>query len=66
MRAAFRPPVLHGPGALGDSAGSYVMIPAEHPHQATAQGETEVQVHGGGPFEFTYLDPADDPRGQSN
>jgi len=40
---------------------------------ATADGElTErnnsavIQINGEGPFAITYLDPADDPRGQTN
>lgn len=44
--------------------GGYIMIPADHPHRAEAQGETVIQIHGEGPFEVSYLDPADDPRNQ--
>jgi hypothetical protein len=31
-------------------------------HFAWATGETEVQVHGMGPFALHYVNPADDPR----
>ena len=30
-------------------------------HFAWAEGETEVQVHGMGPFQMTYVNPKDDP-----
>jgi hypothetical protein len=30
-------------------------------HFATARGITEVQVHAIGPFQLTYVNPADDP-----
>jgi hypothetical protein len=30
-------------------------------HYAWATGETEVQVHGVGPFKLIYVNPADDP-----
>ena len=41
-------------------------FPPGHPHRATAEGETVIQINGEGPFAVTYLDPADDPRGQTN
>jgi hypothetical protein len=43
-----------GPGAL-------IVIPAEDPHFVRVKGETEVQVHGTGPWGLTYVNPADDP-----
>jgi quercetin dioxygenase-like cupin family protein len=43
-------------------AGSFVIMPREMRHFAWAKGETIVQVHGIGPFEFIYVNPADDPR----
>ncbi len=46
------------------AAGGFIMIPAGHPHRAEAQGETVIQIHSEGPFEVSYLDPADDPRNQ--
>jgi|SRR5581483_6872045 len=43
-------------------AGSFVRMPKEVRHFALAKGETIVQVHGTGPFQFNYVNPADDPR----
>jgi hypothetical protein len=43
-------------------AGSFVRMPKEMRHFAWAKGETIIQVHGVGPFEINYLNPADDPR----
>ena len=43
-------------------AGSFVHLPAGMPHYALADGETIVQINGVGPFDVTYVDPADDPR----
>jgi hypothetical protein len=43
-------------------AGSYMRMPKEMRHFAWAKGETVIQVHGIGPFEFTYVNAADDPR----
>lgn len=42
--------------------GGYVTAPANHPHFATARGETVVQVHAMGPFVVTYVNPADAPK----
>lgn len=43
--------------------GGFVAIPPNHPHYAWAgDRETIVQVHGFGPTDLTFLDPADDPR----
>jgi quercetin dioxygenase-like cupin family protein len=42
--------------------GSFVRLPAGMPHYAVADGETVVQINGVGPFDVTYIDPADDPR----
>jgi hypothetical protein len=42
--------------------GSYSKMPARMQHSAKAKGETVFQVHGVGPFEVTYVNPADDPR----
>jgi hypothetical protein len=48
--------------ALRDlDAGSLVVIPSESPHFVRIEGETEVQVHGIGPWGLTYVNPADDP-----
>lgn len=43
--------------------GGFVSIPPTHPHFAWAGGqETVVQVHGTGPTDITFVNPADDPR----
>lgn len=45
------------------SAGGYIVMPAGMQHYAwSASGEAVVQVHGTGPFQITYVNPADDPR----
>lgn len=41
--------------------GGFVALPAGHTHFARARGETEVQLHGVGPWTLTYVDPKDDP-----
>jgi len=43
-------------------AGSYVRLGKEERHFAVTKGETVVQVHGSGPFEINFVNPADDPR----
>jgi quercetin dioxygenase-like cupin family protein len=45
-------------------AGSFVCMPKDMRHFAWAKGETIIQVHGIGPFEFNYVNAADDPRKQ--
>jgi hypothetical protein len=42
--------------------GGFVRMPQGMHHYAWAKGPTIVQVHGVGPFAFTYVNPADDPR----
>ncbi len=44
------------------TAGSFASMPTGVRHFAWAKGETIIQVHGVGPFEITYVNPADDPR----
>jgi quercetin dioxygenase-like cupin family protein len=44
--------------------GGFVCMPKGMHHYAWAKGPTVVQVHGIGPFAFTYVNPADDPRNQ--
>jgi quercetin dioxygenase-like cupin family protein len=44
------------------AAGSYAVMPAGMKHFAWSPGETVLQIHGKGPFEINYLNPADDPR----
>jgi hypothetical protein len=48
----------------GLPAGSFVHLPAGMPHYAHAEVETIVQINGVGPFDVTYINPADDPRAQ--
>jgi quercetin dioxygenase-like cupin family protein len=43
-------------------AGSYALMPRGVRHFAWAKGETTIDVYGVGPFEITYVNPADDPR----
>jgi hypothetical protein len=45
-------------------AGSFMRMPKTMRHYAMAKGETILQVHGVGPFEINYVNPADDPRKQ--
>jgi anti-sigma factor ChrR (cupin superfamily) len=42
--------------------GGFVRMPQGMHHFAWAKGPTTIQVHGVGPFAFTYVNPADDPR----
>jgi quercetin dioxygenase-like cupin family protein len=42
-------------------AGGFITAPANAHHYAMAKGHTIVQVHGMGPFQLTYVNPADDP-----
>lgn len=44
------------------ATGSFGYWPAGMKHFAWATGETIVQLHGNGPWQINYLDPADDPR----
>jgi quercetin dioxygenase-like cupin family protein len=43
------------------TAGSYHFLPAKMHHAAATKGETVLEVHGPGPFDIHYLNPADDP-----
>ncbi len=43
------------------TAGGFASIPAHVNHYGWFYGETEVQVHGMGPFKLTYVNPADTP-----
>ncbi len=47
------------------SAGGFMVTPPGQKHFVRAQGETVIQVHGVGPWGITYVNPADDPRGQA-
>jgi quercetin dioxygenase-like cupin family protein len=46
-------------------AGSYVLLPREMRHFAFSKTATVVQVHGIGPFQINFVNPADDPRNKS-
>lgn len=43
-------------------AGSFGYWPAGMKHSAWSEGETVIQLHGIGPWQINYLNPADDPR----
>jgi hypothetical protein len=43
-------------------AGSYVLLPRDMHHFALSKTATVVQVHGNGPFQVNFVNPADDPR----
>ena len=42
-------------------AGGFASLPPNMNHYAWFTGDTEVQVHGTGPFQLTYANPADTP-----
>jgi hypothetical protein len=44
-------------------AGTFGFLPPMMKHFAWATGETVIQLHGMGPWEIVYVNPADDPRG---
>ena len=44
------------------TAGGFASMPAGMQHFAWCKSECVVQVHGAGPFEVKYVNPADDPR----
>jgi len=41
--------------------GAFHFLPGKAHHAAEAKGETVVQLHGTGPFDIHYLNPADNP-----
>ncbi|MEO8190919.1 MAG: cupin domain-containing protein [Acidobacteriota bacterium] len=43
-------------------AGGFASMPPNMRHKAVCQGDTEVQITAMGPFQITYVNPADDPR----
>jgi quercetin dioxygenase-like cupin family protein len=45
------------------TAGAFAVMPAGMQHFAGSESGCIVQVHGTGPFEIKYVNPADDPRG---
>jgi quercetin dioxygenase-like cupin family protein len=44
------------------TTGSFGYWPAGMKHAAWAEGETVIQLHGIGPWQINYVNPADDPR----
>ena len=48
--------------AKGLPAGSFGFWPAGMKHTAWSEGETVIQLHGIGPWQINYVNPADDPR----
>jgi quercetin dioxygenase-like cupin family protein len=52
----------HSDAALHDfPAGSFVRMPKQMRHFASARGEVVVQIYGQGPFVVNYVNPKDDP-----
>ena len=43
-------------------AGSFGYWPAGMKHAGWSEGETVIQLHGIGPWQINYVNPADDPR----
>jgi quercetin dioxygenase-like cupin family protein len=43
-------------------AGSFGYWPAGMKHTAWSEGDTVIQLHGVGPWQINYVNPADDPR----
>jgi quercetin dioxygenase-like cupin family protein len=48
--------------------GSYLLLPRKMAHFAWVggKGEAIVQVHGTGPFQIVFVNPADDPRSKTD
>jgi quercetin dioxygenase-like cupin family protein len=46
-------------------AGSYLLLPREMRHFAVSRTATVLQVHGNGPFQVNFVNPADDPRNKN-
>jgi quercetin dioxygenase-like cupin family protein len=44
--------------------GGFALMPANANHFAYTKQETTILLHGQGPVEFKYVNPADDPRNQ--
>ncbi|SRR6266581_2779050 len=44
--------------------GGFLLIPREMRHFASSRGETIIQLHGVGPFQINWVNPADDPNRQ--
>ena len=55
------PPMSGAKAAHALKAGGYHFLEGKQHHYAFTKSETIIQVNGIGPFDITYLDPADDP-----
>ena len=63
MPAGYKVPKFDQGSGQELPVGGFVSVPPKHPHYAWAGGqETIVQVHGVGPTDLTFVNPADDPR----
>jgi quercetin dioxygenase-like cupin family protein len=47
------------------AAGDVMIIQPKTAHYAEAKGETVVQIHGVGPWQVNYVNPADDPKNKA-
>jgi len=56
--------VLDATNGTALPAGSFAVMPAQMHHFAWTSEETVLQLHGVGPWQINYLNPADDPRKQ--
>ena len=50
------------PKASGLKPGAYIFMPAKMHHYAFAKTPTVIELHGSGPLDITYINPADDPQ----
>jgi len=48
--------------ARGIAPGGFHYLPGKAHHYAYAKKPTVVQINGNGPFDITYINPADDPQ----
>ena len=56
-----RDDTLDASQAHGLKTGGFHYLPAKAHHYAFTKAPTIVQIHGDGPFDITYIDPADNP-----
>jgi len=49
-------------GATALTIGGFALMPAKMNHYAYTKKATTILLHGMGPVEFIYVNPADDPR----
>ena len=51
------------PGSMQElGVGGFAHMPKGMRHYVSVKGDTIIQVNGEGPFDITYVNPADDPR----